>query len=228
MTGLEKTFGIIAIIMMVVCIIMGTVSSYQHNQLKIAELKLQDTAHYFSIEIDKAGNKYYEQQQIIATQKQAIEAGLIEKQELKNKNIKQLQSIIKLTESIKILSLKANYESPEIIYKYDTIKMDSQAFLRVPTQFNYRDEWIYISGSVRSTGVFHDSIKMNNSGTLMLGYKKSGFLKKSPVVTYESSNPYFEIKSMSNVVIEKDNKFWNYAMPIGSFLIGFYLGNKLK
>ena len=142
---------------------------------------------------DRAGNKYYEQQQIIATQKQAIEAGLIEKQELKNKNIKQLQSIIKLTESIKILSLKANYESPEIIYKYDTIKMDSQAFLRVPTQFNYRDEWIYISGSVRSTGVFHDSIKMNNSGTLMLGYKKSGFLKKSPVVTYESSNPYFEI-----------------------------------
>jgi len=222
------TLGVI-LALLILCICMIFITSNIQDKLTIAELKLSDTSHYFNTLIDKQGNEYAEQEQVIATQKQAIKSGLIEKQELKDKNIKLLQSLVKITQAVEIIGKKANFiNDPEIIYITDTIKIDTQAFLRVPISFKYSDKYLLMQGRVLTTGVIHDSIKIQNKGTLMLGYKKTGFMKRSPVVSYESSNPYFVTKSMSNVVIEEKRRFYEKGWFWGCVGVagGFYLGSR--
>ena len=85
------------------------------DKLTIAELKLQDTTEHFQIKIDKAGQKYAVVEQTIATQKQAIEAGLIREQELKDKNLKLIESVFTYSQSFKALSIKANLKNVNII-----------------------------------------------------------------------------------------------------------------
>ncbi|MBT6685209.1 MAG: hypothetical protein HOB05_02665 [Bacteroidetes bacterium] len=206
--------------------------SYEKDNRIIAELKLQDTTEHFQIKIDKAGQKYAVVEQTIATQKQAIEAGLIREQELKDKNLKLVESVFTYSQSFKALSIKANFENPEIITKYDTIyKTDSQAFLSVPVVFKYSDKYLFMLGRVLATGVVHDSIKTTIQGKLIVGKQKTGFMKSSSVAILQTDNPYLTTTSFKNVIIE-DDKWYNTTtfkgfLAFAGFCGGFYLGLNL-
>ena len=224
----RKSLLILLFMAIVFCLIYMFKFSQTKDKLTIAELKLYDTTEHFQIKIDKAGQKYAVVEQTIATQKQAIEAGLIREQELKDKNLKLVESVFTYSQSFKALSIKANFENPEIITKYDTIyKTDSQAFLSVPVAFKYSDKYLFMAGRVLATGVVHDSIKTTIQGKLIVGKQKTGFMKSSSVAILQTDNPYLTTTSFKNVIIEQDNNFFKYAVPIGSFIGGVWLGSKL-
>ena len=224
----RKALLILLFTAIVFCLIYMFKFSQTKDKLTIAELKFYDTTEHFQIKIDKAGQKYAVVEQTIATQKQAIEAGLIREQELKDKNLKLVESVFTYSQSFKALSIKANFENPEIITKYDTIyKTDSQAFLSVPVAFKYSDKYLFMAGRVLATGVVHDSIKTTIQGKLIVGKQKTGFMKSSSVAILQTDNPYLTTTSFKNVIIEQDNNFFKYAVPIGSFIGGVWLGSKL-
>jgi len=224
----RKALLILLFTAIVFCLIYMFKFSQTKDKLTIAELKLYDTTEHFQIKIDKAGNQYAVVEQTIATQKQAIEAGLLREQDLKDKNLKLIESVFTYSQSFKALSIKSNFENPIIITKYDTIfKTDSQSFLRVPIAFNYKDKYLFMAGRVLATGVVHDSIKTTIQGKLIVGKQKTGFLKSSSVAILQTDNPYLTTTSFKNVIIEQDNNFFKYAVPIGSFIGGVWLGSKL-
>jgi hypothetical protein len=227
MKTFDKIKITVIIVLVISCLFMGCMLGFMQDKLNIAELKLQDTAHYFSQELTKAGEKYYQQEQVITSQKNAIKAGLIREQELKEQNIKNLESIVKLTEVVKILGITASYD-PIV----DTVFVtDSNDFLRVPVGFSYSDKYLYLKGRVLQSGVTHDSIIITNNIKLIQGEKKIGWMKKIPVITYHSDNPYIQVTGMQNLVVEQKtpiyNKLWfRVTEALILFGSGLYFGIK--
>ena len=107
----RKALLILLFTAIVFCLIYMFKFSQTKDKLTIAELKLYDTTEHFQIKIDKAGNQYAVVEQTIATQKQAIEAGLLREQDLKDKNLKLIESVFTYSQSFKALSIKANLKN---------------------------------------------------------------------------------------------------------------------
>lgn len=167
------------------------------------------------------------QQQTFLTQAEALKLGLIE-----------LEGKIKKIQSQAWASTRVNIQDVTVPYKpisfsdtlpgytrFENGKLVSDS-LAVPRPFEYRNQWFEISGQVRKSGIFLDSVIVKNKTTTTVGYeRKNIFSRLKPVVQIKNENPYMEVTDMGNVVI-KERKgifqrkgFWFAVGAIGGFLI---------
>jgi len=132
--------------------------------------------------------------------------------------------------------------------KYDSVKKDDFAgitiadggyiskkdvaknFLRIPANFEYKDEWLSLNGTVNKKSTTIDSLSMFNKFDAIIGYKKSdksfGWLrKKDPVVELKSYSPYTKITHVNNVVInDKKSKTKNILLSTPAVFIYGLIG----
>lgn len=201
-----------------------SIQSCNHNKENaiIANLKLNKDSATFTEKLDKLGNAYIQQEQTIATQEEAIKAGLISQEELKAKNIKDVNSIVRLTQKINILNdsiLKYKNDSNNIITVIDTTTHDTTNYLKLPNSVSSVDKWLSFHGSILKEGFRIDSLQLINDQTIIIGNSKKWFLGKNiPVVDVQNSNPYFKVNKMSNVVIEYKTPW--YQKNVTWFIVG--------
>lgn len=186
----------------------------ENNKLKqeLSVIKSENQA--FSEEIIKDGQKMVEQEQLIMSQKQAIDAGLI-----KIKNLKNVKSQVRVETITKVDSFFVAFEPR------DTIGADSS----LSKNFTYVDpkEWFRLSGVVTNSGVGISEMSVRNKYHITIADKRLGFFKApKPSVVLINENPYTKTEKMNNLVIENKSPlykrpwFWA-AIGIGT---GFYLG----
>lgn len=186
----------------------GRYSLRKERALNVANLRAaRDTIQTYSVKIKSLETFVSLKNAIIEDQKDAIEAGLIEKERLKALHLKELITNTQLQATIKILrdSLKL---PPEI--QFVTIKDTSGNYLavRVPYQWKYSDQYVSLTTGIRlnKTGFFELSVPF--SGEMSIGYQRSGFLKVKPVGILTTTNPYLKVEKM-DVLIVKDSKKWH-------------------
>jgi hypothetical protein len=159
----------------------------------------------FELEKLVTGETIAIQSQTISSLENAVSAGLIREKELKELNIKQLQSFVKITQKLNIDSITAGWTTPPAIIIRDTVVL-----MKLPHQFQYLDKWAVIRGIVKREGVLFDSISMVNDMTFITGYQKQGFLKPAlPILSVSNNNPYMTITAMQNVVIKEKPPWYN-------------------
>ncbi len=168
----------------------------------------------FSEEIIKDGQKMAEQEQLIVSQKQAIDAGLI-----KIKNLKNVKSQVRVETITQVDSFFVAFEAK------DTLSADST----LSKKFTYQDpeNWFSLAGVVTEQGVGVSELSVRNKYHITIADKKVGFFKaRKPAVILINENPYTKTEKMNNLVIENKSPFYKRpwfwaAIGIGT---GLYLG----
>lgn len=154
----------------------------------------------FKTEINKKEEKVTSQAQIIISQKQAIENGLIEIDRLKN-----IKSKVKIITETKVDTVYIEY------YKTVIDSLNEQPF-DYKNYFDYQEPkgWYSLSGYATNLGIGIDSLRVKNDYSIYIADKKLNlFGKSNPEVILLNKNPYTETIKMHNVVIKVEQPFYN-------------------
>jgi len=183
------------------------------NNLSALNLENQS----FKTEIQKNNDKLTSQDQIILTQKQAIDNGLIEIEKLKN-----IKSKVRIVTKTTIDTVFIPYTK---VVK-DTMLLDKG--YEYKNFFDYVEPkgWYSLSGYASNLGIGIDSLNIKNDYSIYIADKKLNLFGKSkPEVILLNKNPYTETIQMNNVVIKvytpfyRKNTFWAGVGFVGGFLL---------
>ena len=167
----------------------------------------RDSIETYSVKI--AGLRTYvsEKDAIILTQKDAIAAGIIERERLRKLHFAELVANAELAGTIDILrdSLKIPPEI-QIVTVKDTIEGNYQA-LRIPWEWPYESEYVKLAFGIHANKKGYFNLSVPFSGTISIGYVKSGFFKTTPKGVFTTDNPYLKVKQMDILIVE-DRKKW--------------------
>ena len=177
----------------------------QISKLNIGEQKFKQT-------IDSDSNLILEQQQIILSQKQALNNNLLEINRLKK-----VQSQVKIVSKVKIDSVFIPFHDTLYIDTSNNKDSSLKGFIQVPKSFSLSNEYYSFGGSILKKGLILDSVRFDNKMTLTFGLKSVGLFKKpKPMLDVKYNNPYIQTTSLNNVVIKNELK-WYEKKP---FFIG--------
>jgi len=181
---------------------------------RVSNLNLK--AQVFNETIGKDNLRIAKQQQIILSQKDAIDNGILTMDEFKS-----VQSQVRVETRTQIDS---------VFIPFETIKNDTQIVYQCSDRkFKLVTNEYGIFGLTKQDGVLLDSLYFDGGLAITLGTKSAGFLKKAePVVEVKYTNPYIKTKSMQNVIIQEDLKWYDkkrnwFGIGIGFGLVGTYL-----
>ncbi len=177
---------------------------------------LDITNQKFKTELNKNKEKVTSQNQIILTQQQAIDNGLIE-----IKKLKKIKSKVRLVTNTKI---------DTVFIPYNRIVVDSSSTepIQFRNYFDYQEAkgWYSLSGYASQLGIGIDSLRVRNDYSIYIADKKLNiFGKSNPEVLLLNKNPYTETIQMQNVIIKvytpfyKKNTFWAGVGFVGGYLL---------
>jgi len=208
------TYALMLVVVLLSIQIFSDRSEFKSFKTQIARFKKSELE--YQEVIDKNGDKIIEQGQVILTQKDAIQQGL-----LKVDKLKRVNSQTRVITEVVLDTI--------IITHVDTMLkfMDGDSYLRLPQQYRFNDEFMSLEAKIDEVGLSLDNISIQNENIITIGYKRYGLFKPlTPIVEVRNTNPYIVTQSVSNVVIEKkvdilhDKKTWGFA--------GFLLGILIK
>lgn len=224
--GIFKNKNFLLALLIVFSILMVCGWAYERAELKEYKdqmLKFELDEQKFLEKIDENGKRIVEQEQIILSQKDAIDNHLVE-----IKNLKKIKSQVIVNTITKVDSVFIPFVSDTTIK--DTLVLDN--YIVVPKRFSLLDEWYSFDGIIKKEGVLLDSISFNNELSLTIGNKSMGLFKKpKPIVLVEYSNPHVRTTAMQNIIIKDDLKFYDrksfwYGTGVVSGVAVFLLINK--
>lgn len=149
---------------------------------------LRDTINEYQTVIKGLKVNVAEKNSIILSQKDAIKANLIEKEQLKKLNIKSLNSLTELRAYISVLR---DSVSTDAIIVY----VDSTKALKLPFTFRDSTEYVYLKGRFNYDAVMSYSLSLPIDLNVYVGVDKKGVSKA--VVT--STNPYVKINDILSI-----------------------------
>jgi len=178
-------------------------------QDQIAKLELGEQQ--FVETINDRNERVATQEQVIMSQKMAIANNL-----LTIDGLKKLKSQVRIKSVIEIDSVFVPYTDIDTLLVKEPCDFVSKHFGLTTKHYSFM-------GKTKVDGVLLDSVSFTNNMTITIGDKKMGFLRKSkPIVSVVNDNPFMATKSMSNIVIENDVKWYHKRGTW--FVIGASLG----
>ncbi len=163
-----------------------------YDRVRAALVKTQAQNQNFEQEVGKNNEKIASQAQIILTQKEAIDAGLLEIKKIKN-----VKSQVKVVTQTTIDTIYAELQAPK-----DTLRPHDR-------EFSILEEWYALNGTVNKSGIAIRELQIKNEFTLTIADKKLGFLKTpEPSVILVNKNPYTSTQEMQNIVVVYKQPFY--------------------
>ena len=160
----------------------------------------------------RANEEIAVQKAIVLRKQDAIEAGLLREERLKELNMKSVEENVKLTTRVEVLEREASFVKPPVIIYKDTSynNVDSTLrYIQIPTSIKYEDKWASLYATVDYPKSMFDTISFISVPEITLGWQKQGFLKRAErTVIYTNENPYVTVLDMQNVIIEEPKKWW--------------------
>lgn len=104
-------------------------------------------------------------------------------------------------------------------------------YIRVPKPFMYRDSTITFTGRVTRTGVWMDSIHIDNTVHLRTVVQKKGFMGLGSVTSVQvlNSNPAITTKGVTSLVVSKAPKWWHrWGKPLAAAILGGIMVDQIK
>lgn len=132
------------------------------------------------------------------------------------KKYKKLASVTEIVTEIKIDSFYVPFE------------------IKIPCTFErsfIKEDLFYtIAGDVNESGIAIADVRFKNHQTIVIGKKKSGFLKTEYKVSVTNSNPYMQTNSLDNYSFTERKKRFGIGLSLGFGMHsnGFFLGPSLN
>lgn len=164
------------------------------GKLKIYEYKYDSVVKYAA-----------ERDQLIITQKQAIESGLIKQKELKALNIKKVSEVTSLKAQIRILADSVKHTG-EVIVIHDTVTNDDQSMIILPFGFQDKTKYYELYGEFSETAELSLDLTVPVALDIFTGYDKK---LKSYKAVAASDNPYFKVSEIKSIKVEAKKPFYN-------------------
>ena len=158
--------------------------------------------------VNKDGKKIIEQEQLILSQKDAIQ-----------NNFLVLDKMKKVQSQVRINNV---YQLDSVFIPYtDTIIIENTKYKSFV--FGVNNDSYNIFGKTNEGGILIDSLSFYNNMKITIGNKSMGFFKASkPIVQIDNTNPYIKTTSVQNIVIKNELKWWDKKFTW--FSIGTGLG----
>lgn len=168
----------------------------------------RDSIKHYDIEVEGLQNQVWEKNAIILSQEDAIKAGLLREEILKKLHIKEVITNAELSGVIarqdSLLKLPPKTE-------FITIKDSSgikKNYVRYPFQLlNVHDKYLSLDAGLDSLKQAWYKNEVPFDGNVTIGYKRSGFLKTTPVGIFASDNQYLKVNTM-DIYINKESEKW--------------------
>jgi len=159
----------------------------------------------YQYKIDSLTKIAYEKEQLIITQKQALETGLIKQKELKALNLKKVNEVTMLKAQVRLLLDSIQPDHPVIIVNCDTVI--DQPVLYLPVEFDATpNEFYELKVSLNHTAEMSIDLKVPVVMDLWTGYDRK--LKNYKAVV-TSNNPYFKVSEIRSIKVEPKKPFYN-------------------
>ena len=180
----------------------------------------------------RANEEIAVQKAIVLRKQDAIEAGLLREERLKELNMKSVEENVKLTTRVEVLEREASFVKPPVIIYKDTSynNVDSTLrYIQIPTSIKYEDKWANLYATVDYPKSMFDTISFISVPEITLGWQKQGFLKRAErTVIYTNENPYVTVLDMQNVIIEEPKKWWQTDVAkVSAGIVAFELVRNL-
>ena len=189
--------------------------SIEHDNFKHQLSKFRKSEQSYQEVVDEQGDRIIEQEQILLSQSDAIEQGLLEIDRLKK-----VSSQVRIVTELVVDTLIMTHTDTV------TITIDDNIYLKLPQSYSYSSEFLSVKAEIGAMGLSLDNISIYNENVITIGYKKNGFLRPLlPVVIIKNTNPYMNTTQVSNIVIEpktnliSDKRVW----AVGGFILGILI-----
>lgn len=208
--------GSIVKILAILGVLAILVIGWKYHTTKIKKLQISnlsamnDTVSHYKAKINGIQNYIAEKDAIILSQKDAIKAGLIDKEALKKLNIKQLSEITSLKATLKVVRDSVQHTGQIVVIKDTTWLLPKNAIL-LPFSFSDTTKYISLKGSFNEKGTLSYAFSAPIDLSVYVGYDKRK-LKTSVTTT----NPYILISDM--LTVKTDIK------PQKKFHVGLFVG----
>ena len=103
-------------------------------------------------------------------------------------------------------------------------------YARLPFDLKFGDEWYDLTVTADDPPLLR-SLQVYSAPTITIGTVKEGLFKRPQRVTiYENANPYIELKDLSSLTIEENDRFYNKAWfhVLGGFAGGVVFVSLVK
>ncbi len=160
----------------------------------------------YVIDIDGLKKQVSEKDQLILSQKQAIDIHLIEKAELKKLHFKAVNEVTRLKAEIAILQDSIEHTGSVVIVEpCDSIGL-SYPVIKIPFTFREENEYYTLSGGFSEVGIMDIDLNVPVSLSVWTGRDKQTKEYKAVVTT---TNPYVKITELESVKFDlpKPKKF---------------------
>ncbi len=163
--------------------------------LKTAQKAYNDTIHMQRIMLDGVRQTLVKKDAIILSQKEAIQAGFLDKQRLKKINAGVVRTNTKLKATINTLK--------DSLHNYNRIVLvrDTAGYvnaMRLPATFNYADEYFKLGVNVK-----RDTWNFNALATV------PATITVGDQVIITTPNPYVKFTKVNSVVVPPKTKLWD-------------------
>ena len=216
---MQKVYKLSLVVLLVAVILLVWDGCSKDAQLALFKKRVSNLnlkAQVFNETIGSDKRRMAEQQQIILSQEDAINNGILMINDFNN-----IESQVRVETRTQIDS---------VFIPFERVKIDSQVVYQCfDRKFKLVTDEYGIFGITKQEGVLLDSLYFDGGLAITIGTKSAGFLKKAePVVEVKYTNPYIRTKSMQNVVIKEDLKWYDrkrnwFGIGIGLGLVGTYL-----
>ena len=198
------------------------------ENLSEAQNQLIDTVSHYTVKVRGLEVQVWEQTQIILTQKQAMDAGILDKERLEKLHIKTVQSNTIIKGQLKAArdSLKMTKPDTIIVIENDI----SVPYLRLPFKDNYTDDNLLLDININTNATWGFNIDMPLDLNVTLGRVKVGFMNQDYKALVTTENPYVGIVHVQSLKIEEDpwyRKGWFKGLTYGLvFGTGVWVGGR--
>jgi len=190
--------------------------SIEHDKYKEQIYKLNKSEQSYLEIVDEQGEMIVEQEQILLSQSDAVNLGLLEITRLKK-----VKSQVNIVTETRVDTFIVSHVDTVIEY------FKGDAYLKLPQTYNYLNEHLLFSADIGHDGLKVNNISIINKSIITIGFKNNGlFRKNTPIVELKNSNPYVTTNGVGNVIIiEKESLMTNHKLWGG---IGLVLGLIIK
>ncbi len=222
-----KNYLIIALIVIIggaLCYLMGRHSTKNERDQSIDNLiAARDSVEQMTITINGLNNFVALKNAMILDQKEAIKAGILEKERLKALNLKEVVTNASLQATIKILRDSLQLKPGTIIITVKDTSGIAHDYVRIPfTLLDISEKYLTLNAGMNVNRTAYFGLSVPVSGTMTIGYRKDGFLKTKPVGVFTSENQYLHVNSMDILIVEEPKKFYQktwFHLIIGGAIV---------
>jgi hypothetical protein len=232
---MKKWTCIILAVLIVLSVVffIGRWSTVKERSRQTANLKAsRDSVSFFQFKIGNLEYQASEKDALILSQKEAIKAGILERDYLRKLHLKEVETNTHLKALIKVLRDSLDLPPETIIITIKDTAGISHHYMKIPFQnIKYKDNYLSLNAGVDELKKAWFDLEVPFSGSVTVGYKKNGFLKTKPIGVFVTDNKHIKVINMDVFINKKEirwyQRWWVHSLAgAGTVATLWYLTDK--